>query len=135
MTAGAKFQQFNCQTANRHCERSEAIHRTAQRKNGLLRRFAPRNDGQMHARDLAACFRASFAFSPAPIKGRRECRALGAPAALCAKVKKHTSIVTTVTPETPGIPRAMVLTAYIALSPVTGLSCHRRPQEACFSRT
>src|SRR5258708_39915099 len=30
----------------RHCERSEAIHRAAQRKNGLLRRFAPRNDGK-----------------------------------------------------------------------------------------
>src|SRR6266403_5850129 len=29
---------------DRHCERSEAIHR-AQRKCGLLRRFAPRNDG------------------------------------------------------------------------------------------
>jgi hypothetical protein len=26
----------------------------------------------------------------------------------------------------PGLPRAMVLTAYFALSPVTGLSCHRR---------
>ena len=30
----------------RHCERSEAIHRAAQRKYGLLRRFAPRNDGE-----------------------------------------------------------------------------------------
>jgi hypothetical protein len=30
----------------RHCERSEAIHGAAQRKNGLLRRFAPRNDGK-----------------------------------------------------------------------------------------
>src|SRR3979411_885051 len=29
----------------RHCERSEAIHLAAQRKNGLLRRYAPRNDG------------------------------------------------------------------------------------------
>jgi len=28
-----------------HCERSEAIHLAAQRKNGLLRRYAPRNDG------------------------------------------------------------------------------------------
>jgi hypothetical protein len=28
----------------------------------------------------------------------------------------------------PGIPRAMVLTAYFALSPVTGLSCHRHPR-------
>ena len=33
---------------NRHCERSEAIHK-ATRKNGLLRRFAPRNDGKMAA--------------------------------------------------------------------------------------
>jgi len=29
----------------------------------------------------------------------------------------------------------MVLTVYFALSPVTGLSCHRRSQEAYFSRT
>src|ERR1700675_2271861 len=29
----------------RHCERSEAIHRAA-RKSGLLRRYAPRNDGE-----------------------------------------------------------------------------------------
>ena len=28
----------------------------------------------------------------------------------------------------------MVLTAYFALSPVIGLFCHRRPQEACFSQ-
>src|SRR5882724_11027506 len=70
--------------------------------------------------DLAACARVLPPTSrPKKIKGRRECRALGAPAALCAKVKKHTSIVTTVTPETPGIPRAMVLTAYTALSPVS----------------
>jgi hypothetical protein len=34
--------------------------------------------------------------------------------------------VTTVTPQTPGIPRAMVLTAYFALSLVTGLVCHHR---------
>src|ERR1700680_2129192 len=29
---------------HRHCERSEAIHLATERKNGLLRRFAPRND-------------------------------------------------------------------------------------------
>jgi hypothetical protein len=65
-------------------------------------------------------------------------RAQGMPGAwrarsLVCKIKKHTSIVTTVTPETPGIPRATVLTAYIALSPVTGLSCHRRPR-SCLHR-
>ena len=42
-------------------------------------------------------------------------------------------MVTTVTPETPGIPRAMVLTVSSALSPVTGLVCHRRRQN-CFRR-
>jgi hypothetical protein len=30
----------------RHCERSEAIHAAQERKNGLLRRFAPRNDDE-----------------------------------------------------------------------------------------
>jgi len=37
------------------------------------------------------------------------------------------ALVTTVTPETSGIPRAMVLTVSFVLSPVTGLSCHRHP--------
>jgi hypothetical protein len=48
---------------------------------------------------------------------------------LVCEIKKHTSVVTTVTPETPGIPRAMVLTVSFVLSPVTGLSCHRRLQD------
>ena len=39
----------------------------------------------------------------------------------CVQSKKHTSVVTTVTPETSGIPRAMVLTVSFVLSPVTGL--------------
>jgi hypothetical protein len=57
------------------------------------------------------------------------------PGARCARslvceMKKHTSIVTTVTPETPGIPRAMVLTVSFELSPVIGLFCHRR-QRSC----
>jgi hypothetical protein len=39
-------------------------------------------------------------------RGRRECRALDAPAASRAKGNEHTSIVTTVTPVSPGIPRA-----------------------------
>src|ERR1700722_15868498 len=33
----------------------------------------------------------------------------------CVQNKKHTSVVTTVTPETPGIPRAMVLTVSFVL--------------------
>jgi hypothetical protein len=51
------------------------------------------------------------------------------PGAQCARslaceMKKHTSVVTTVTPVSPGIPRAMVLTVSFALSPVTGYSIH-----------
>jgi hypothetical protein len=58
-------------------------------------------------------------------------RAQGKPGARCTRslaceVKKHTSIVTTGSPDRPGLPCAMVLTAYSALSPVTGLFCHRR---------
>ena len=49
-----------------------------------------------------------------------------APAASHAKQNEHTSVVTTVTPVSPRIPRAMVLTVSFVISPVTGLSCHRR---------
>jgi hypothetical protein len=57
-------------------------------------------------------------------------RAQGMPGARCARslaceVKEHTSVVTTVTPVSPGIPYAMVLTVSSALSPVIGLYCHR----------
>jgi hypothetical protein len=41
---------------------------------------------------------------------------------LACKIKKHTSVVTTVTSESPDIPRAMVLTVYSVLSPVIRLS-------------
>jgi hypothetical protein len=42
------------------------------------------------------------------------------------RIKKAHEQVTTGSPETSGIPRAMVLTVSSALSPVTGLDCHRR---------
>jgi hypothetical protein len=52
------------------------------------------------------------------------------PGARCARslvceMKKHTSIVTTVTPVSPGIPRAMVLTPSFVLSSAIGRSCRR----------
>jgi hypothetical protein len=75
--------------------------------------------------------RASFAARFARLKHQR---AQGMPGARCArslacKIKKHTSIVTTVTPGSPGIPRAMVLTVSFVLFPVTGLVCHRRQRK------
>ena len=48
-------------------------------------------------------------FPPSPIRGRRECRAPDAPAAACAEVVVESTRVGQVTPESPGIPRAMVL--------------------------
>ena len=43
-----------------------------------------------------------------------------APAASRAKNKKHTSVVTTVTPVSPGIPRANGFTVSFVLTPETG---------------
>src|SRR5665213_633921 len=51
----------------------------------------------------------SIYFRPSVNKGRGEYRALDVSAAAYAKKIKHTSIVTTVTPEKPGIPRALCL--------------------------
>ncbi len=56
-------------------------------------------------------------------------RARGMPGARCtrspcAKGSVHT-VVTTVAPEHPAFPHAMVLTAYAVLSPATNSSCHR----------
>src|SRR3981189_2571130 len=39
---------------------------------------------------------------------------------------ESTRVFTTVAPEHPAFPHAMVLMAYFVLSPVTGLFCHRR---------
>jgi hypothetical protein len=56
-------------------------------------------------------------------------RAQGMPGARCARSlvwrgRKPHELVTTVAPESPGIPRAMVLTVSFVLSLVIGLSCH-----------
>jgi hypothetical protein len=48
---------------------------------------------------------------------------------LACEIKKHTSMVTTVTPVAPGIPRAMVLTVSFVLSSAIGLSCHRHRRD------
>src|SRR3954470_14565463 len=58
-------------------------------------------------------------------------RAQGMPGARCTrslacKNKIAHEVVTTGSPEQPGIPRAMVLTVSFVISPVIGLCCHRR---------
>jgi hypothetical protein len=70
--------------------------------------------------------RASFAlnFPLSENRGRRECRAPDAPAA-ARVVVESTRVSHHGHAGSPGIPRAMVLTVFFALSPVIGLSCHR----------
>jgi hypothetical protein len=79
---------------------------------------------QTHLRDLAAHAREFYLnIPPSHIGGRRECRAPDAPAA--SRVEKNTRVSHHGHAGSPGIPRAMVLTVSFALSPVTGLVCHR----------
>src|SRR5260370_28877180 len=58
-------------------------------------------------------------FPPSPVRGRREHRVHAAPAVSCATVHKKTHTSIQVQRRQSGIPCAMVLTAYIALSPVS----------------
>jgi len=60
-------------------------------------------------------------------RGRRESRVPNAPAALRVKIETR-KLVTTGSPDQPGLPCAMVLTVYSALSLVIGLSCHHHRQ-------
>src|SRR6266581_1184000 len=86
----------------RHCERSEAIHLAAQRKNGLLR--CARNDGPLVSdttsssrREAPELLQETFAQ-----RGRGECRAHDAPAVSCALCIGKRTRVTTSTPKSPG---------------------------------
>jgi len=83
---------------------------------------AKRGEGQEHSSAISPHDLREFAQRDAHLEHQR---AQGKPGARCTrslacKNKKHTSIVTTGSPETPGIPCAMVLTVSFVLSSVTG---------------
>jgi hypothetical protein len=87
--------------------------------------FAPRND-VVRLRALAARMAPELLREPSRIRGRRECWVRSShPQPRVRNKKAHERSHHRYTAST-GIPRAMVLTAYIVLSPVTGLFCHRR---------
>jgi hypothetical protein len=84
------------------------------RKNGLLRRFAPRNDGAPISRYTSAFPRrvspgALQIVSPAKERGRRESRMRAAPAVSCANMHKNTHTSIQVQRRTSGLPCAVVL--------------------------
>jgi hypothetical protein len=83
---------------------------------------------QTQPRDLAAQCARAIDLSLAPQRGRGECRMPAAPAVSCAITVVERTRVTTSTPASPGIPARNGFTTYFALSPVTGLFCHRRPR-------
>src|SRR5258705_13015862 len=103
---------------------------TAFRSNKYLWLWVPAFAGTTHSMDFRRFnfFQTATFLADTPSRSRRgfarefylnfpsseDQRAQGVPGARCTrslacKIKKHTSVVTTVTPERPGIPRAMVL--------------------------
>src|SRR5712664_2086758 len=89
-----------CAPDDRLCE---AIHRAAQRKNGLLRRFAPRNDGKhTFATPPRDAPEALMNLSPMEGVGNAGCPLHPRPRVHFVLVER--TRVTTSTPESPGIP-------------------------------
>src|SRR5438046_4505671 len=80
-------------------------------------------------RDLAARFARAFAKFVGPLenRGRRESRVPTAPAVSCAKMHIVGAHEHTGSAETARLSPRNGFTAYIALSPVSGLFCHRHP--------
>ena len=123
---GSQIQFSNSRQPSLRAQAKQSIFFHCCTKAGLLR-FA-RNDDQTQLRDLAARFARVLPvnFPPFGIRGRRECRTLGASAAACAVVESTRVSHHGHAGNVRHSPRNG-FTAYFVLSPVTGLSCHRRP--------
>jgi len=122
----------------------EAIHRTVQRKDGLLRRVAPLRkrfafvadkDGRIHVRDLAACLREFWpARSALQSEGAGNAGRPMRPIAACAMSVVERTRVSQVTPESPGIPRAMAY-GFLRALPGDRLVDTVIPEKICFPGT
>jgi hypothetical protein len=87
------------------------------------------NSERVCVRILAArCARALRRLPPSERRGRRESRVHAAPAVSRANCTKKRTRAYRFSGGNPAFP-ARWFTAYFALSPVTGLSCHRHPRE------
>jgi hypothetical protein len=108
------------------------------KEDGLLRRFAPRNDVDPSRTSAFSRRNAPELFNQRVPRNREGAgdpqeRAQGKPGApgtrSLACSKKTRELVTTGIRKTSGLPCAMVLTVSFALSLVTGLCCHHRRAE------
>ena len=87
-----------------------------------------------HVRNPAAQYARVVPEPAPPSRGRRECRVRSShPQPRVRNKSEHTSVVTTVTPKNVRHSPRNGFNAYIVLSPVTGLSCHRR-RRSCLHR-
>src|SRR6266478_7542529 len=105
---------------------------TSPRKRGEVNR----PHSLIHTPAISPCIAREFCFH---VLSARIQRAQGMPGAQCARSlacemkKAHERSHRRYTPASPGIPYAMVLTVSFALSPVTGLVCHRRRRKLPFA--
>src|SRR5713226_10431806 len=83
---------------------------------------------QIHVRDLATQCARALQKSSAPKEGVGNAGCPLHPRSRVHLVVVERTRATTSTPESPGIPARNGFNAYVALSPVTGLVCHRRPR-------
>ena len=120
LDAGGKTTKDDLIPANRHCLILRSGRQAASRRMG-------RDKNVAYVRLLAAGFARGLAFSFRPRKnrGRRESRMRAAPAVSRARLCKKRTRAYRFSGSSPAFP-AQWFTAYNALSPVTGLSCHRR---------
>src|SRR5882724_12014861 len=96
-----------------------------------LAALVPQDDGfEMRVRILAArCARVvDESFGPKKTEGAGNAGRSMHPQPRVRNKTKHTSVVTTVTPEITRHSPRNGFTAYFALSPATNSSCHRRPR-------
>src|ERR1700738_1886306 len=96
--------------------------------------FKQQRQFQTRLRDLAARCARGLHLSLAPFEGVGNAGCPLPPRSRVHFVLVERTRVTTSTPERPAFPHAMVLTAYVVLSPVTGLFCHRHPQSKVLSK-
>src|SRR6202171_3265307 len=125
---GALAPDLRCAIAHRGISRFRVRCFASPRNDRVWVASSPqRRQTQIHIRLRArGATRPSCTFIFRPLGGRGECRVPVAPAASCALVLVERTRVTTSTPESPDIPARNGFTAYVVLSPVTGLFCHRR---------
>src|ERR1700681_3044661 len=110
-------------------------HRPGITESGSLRsRNDVKSSFQTRVRDLAVRCARGLHGSFAPLEGVGNAGCPLHPRSRVPFVLVERTRATTSTPERPAFPHAMVLTAYVVLSPVTGLFCHRHQRIKVLSK-